>query len=190
MFSRWRERLGGSMRFRLAWWYALIFVASSAMIVALTYVLLAAALRQYDHEIIQTTLVEFADRLRARRRRRADRARSSGPSRPGAAGPLFVRVGGRQSVVFLSMPEGWRGFDLSQLAEPGLAGEQRWATLETGVPGCGSPRGRVGSSCRRHALPGRQEHGAPHRSSAADSDGCSSSMPPRSSSSASRAARC
>ncbi len=134
MSSRWRERLGGTMRFRLAWWYALIFVASSAMIVALTYFLLAAALRQYDHQIIQTTLVEFATAY-ARGgvqglSREIQRTQSSG-----AAGPLFVRVGGRQNVVFLSMPEGWRGFDLSQLSEPGLAGEQSWATLDTGVPG-------------------------------------------------------
>lgn len=122
------------MRLRLAWWYALIFVASSTMIVALTYFLLAAALRQYDHQIIQTTLVEFATAY-ARGgvpglSREIQRTQSSG-----AAGPLFVRVGGRQSVVFLSMPEGWQGFDLSQLSEPGLAGEQSWATLDTGVPG-------------------------------------------------------
>ncbi|HVJ25953.1 MAG TPA: HAMP domain-containing sensor histidine kinase [Vicinamibacterales bacterium] len=122
------------MRFRLAWWYALIFVASSAMIVALTYFLLASALRQYDHQIIQTTLVEFATAY-ARGgvpglSREIQRTQSSG-----AAGPLFVRVGGRQNVVFLSMPEGWRGFDLSQLSEPGLTGEQSWATLDTGVPG-------------------------------------------------------
>ena len=134
MFSRLSERLGGTMRFRLAWWYALIFVASSAMIVALTYFLLASALRQYDHQIIQTTLVEFATAY-ARGgvpglSREIQRTQSSG-----AAGPLFVRVGGRQNVVFLSMPEGWRGFDLSQLSEPGLTGEQSWATLDTGVPG-------------------------------------------------------
>ena len=134
MFSRLSERLGGTMRFRLAWWYALIFVASSAMIVALTYFLLASALRQYDHQIIQTTLLEFATAY-ARGgvpglSREIQRTQSSG-----AAGPLFVRVGGRQNVVFLSMPEGWRGFDLSQLSEPGLTGEQSWATLNTGVPG-------------------------------------------------------
>jgi signal transduction histidine kinase len=134
MFSRLSERLGGTMRFRLAWWYALIFVASSAMIVALTYFLLASALKQYDHQIIQTTLVEFATAY-ARGgvpglSREIQRTQSSG-----AAGPLFVRVGGRQNVVFLSMPEGWRGFDLSQLSEPGLTGEQSWATLDTGVPG-------------------------------------------------------
>ena len=135
MFSRWRERLRHTLNFRLAWWYALIFVASSAMVVALTYALLAAALRQYDHEIIRTTLVEFATAYaRGGVRgltREIQRTQSSG-----AAGPLFVRaLRGGQDVVFLSMPEGWGQFDLSQLAEPALTGEQSWATLETGVPG-------------------------------------------------------
>lgn len=134
MFSRWRERLRGTLRFRLAWWYGLIFVASSAMIVGLTYALLASALRQYDHEVIETTLVEFATAYTRGGvpglSREIQRTQSSG-----AAGPLFVRVGGRQAVVFLSMPEGWRGFDLSQLAEPSLAGEQSWATLDTGSSG-------------------------------------------------------
>lgn len=135
MFSRWRERLRHTLNFRLAWWYALIFVVSSAMVVALTYVLLAAALRQYDHEIIRTTLVEFATAY-ARGdvgglSREIQRAQSSA-----AAGPLFVRaLRAGQEVVFLSMPEGWRDFDLSQLAQPALTGEQSWARLETGVPG-------------------------------------------------------
>ena len=135
MFSRWRERLRYTLRFRLAWWYALIFVASSAAVVALTYALLAAALRQYDHQIIRTTLVEFATAYArggvAGLTREIQRAQSSS-----AAGPLFVRaLRGGQDVVFLSMPEGWRGFDLSQLAEPALTGEQSWTTLDAGGPG-------------------------------------------------------
>jgi signal transduction histidine kinase len=135
MFSRWRERLRHTLRFRLAWWYALIFVASSGLIVALTYALLAAALRQYDHEIIRTTLVEFATAYArggvAGLSREIQRTQTSG-----AAGPLFVRaLGGRQDVLFLSMPDGWRQFDLSRLAEPPLTGEQSWATLDSGVPG-------------------------------------------------------
>jgi signal transduction histidine kinase len=47
-------------------------------------------------------------------------------------GPLFVRtLGRRQDVVFLSMPDEWRRFDLSQLRTPALSGEQTWATLRT-----------------------------------------------------------
>jgi heavy metal sensor kinase len=36
-------------------------------------------------------------------------------------------VGARQDVIFLSMPDAWRGFDLSQLPTP-FAGEQTWTT--------------------------------------------------------------
>jgi hypothetical protein len=123
MFSRWRERLRHTLGFRLALWYAVVFVASSVAVVGLTYVLLSASLRQYDRETIQTTLVQFAtaysrggvDAL-AREIRAVQLA--SDP------GPLFVRtVGSSQDVVFLSIPEAWREFDLSQLTTPALSGE-------------------------------------------------------------------
>lgn len=135
MFSRWRERLRHTLGFRLALWYAVIFVASSVAIVGLTYVLLAATLRQYDRETLQTTIVQFAgayarggvDAL-AREIRTVQVA--SDP------GPLFVRtVGTSRDVVFLSMPDAWRQFDLSQLETPDLSGEQTWATLRPGNGG-------------------------------------------------------
>lgn len=135
MFSKWRERLRHTLGFRLALWYAVIFVASSLALVGLTYLLLAASLRQYDRDTIETYLVQFAAAYArgganglAREIRRIEVA--------AAPGPLFVRtVGARQDVLFLSMPEAWRRFDLSQLATPSLSGEQTWATLRTGDGG-------------------------------------------------------
>lgn len=135
MFSRWRERLRHTLGFRLALWYAVVFVASSLAIVGLTYVLLAATLRQYDRETLQTTIVQFAgayarggvDGL-AREIRTVQLAADPGP--------LFVRtVGASRDVVFLSMPDAWRQFDLSQLETPALSGEQTWATLRPGTGG-------------------------------------------------------
>ena len=135
MFSRWRERLRHTLGFRLALWYAIVFVASSVAIVGLTYVLLAASLRQYDRETIQTTIVQFAsayarggvDAL-AREIRTVQLASEQGP--------LFVRtLGSDRDVLFLSMPDDWRQFDLSQLVTPALSGEQTWATLRTGSGG-------------------------------------------------------
>jgi hypothetical protein len=132
MSSRWRERIRRASRFRLAWWYALVFLGSSLALVAVTYVLLAATLRQHDREIVQSTLVQFAaaysrggvDALT----REMQRTQLAGP-----AGPLFVRIlGRRQDLVFVSMPERWRDFDLDQLASPALSGEQEWASVETG----------------------------------------------------------
>ena len=121
--------------FRLGWWYALVFSASALTLVGITYLLLALTLRQYDREIIQNTLVQFASAY-ARGgvdglSREIQRTQQSG-----TAGPLLVRtLGRRQDLVYLSVPEGWRQFDLSRLSEPPLTGEQRWATLETGVEG-------------------------------------------------------
>ena len=133
MSSESTERIGRSAGFRLGWWYALVFSAGAVALVGITYLLLAASLRQYDREIIQTTLVQFAtayarggvDGLT----REIQRVQSSG-----AAGPLLVRtLGRRQDVVYLSVPDGWGRFDLSQLATPALTGEQEWATVHAGA---------------------------------------------------------
>jgi signal transduction histidine kinase len=128
MYSRWRERLRHTLGFRLASFYAVVFAASTLALVALTYVLLAATLRQVDRETIESTLVQFAaaysrggpDAL-AREIRTVQLAAA-------APGPLFVRtVGTRQDVIFLSMPDAWRGFDLSALSTP-YDGEQTWSS--------------------------------------------------------------
>ena len=42
-----------------------VFVASSLALVGLTYLLLAASLRQYDREIIGTALVQYATAYQA-----------------------------------------------------------------------------------------------------------------------------
>ena len=135
MFSRWRERLRHTLGFRLALWYAVVFVASSLALVGLTYVLLAASLRQYDRETIQTTLVAYAS---AYARGGVDALARRDPHEQLAAeqGPLFVRtLGSRPDVLFLSMPDDWRQFDLSQLATPALSGEQTLGDARTGSGG-------------------------------------------------------
>ncbi len=135
MFSKWRERMRHTLGFRLALWYAVVFVASSLAIVGLTYILLAASLRQYDRETIQNTLVRFATAytrgggVALNREIRAVQMEAD-------PGPLFVRtLGAGRDVVFLGIPEGWQRFDFSQLATPALSGEQTWATLRTGDDG-------------------------------------------------------
>ena len=121
-----------TLGFRLALWYAVVFVASSLAVIALTYVLLAATLRQYDREIIETTLVQYASAY-ARGGPESLAREMQRTQATGAQGPLFVRtLGARQDVIFLSMPDAWRRFDLSQLATPPLSGEQVWAALDTG----------------------------------------------------------
>jgi hypothetical protein len=57
MFSKWRERLRHTLAFRLALWYAVIFLASSLALTALTYLLVSTSLQRYDREVIRTALV-------------------------------------------------------------------------------------------------------------------------------------
>lgn len=134
MYSRWRERLRGTLGFRLALWYAGLFVGSSLALTALTYVLVSASLRQYDREAIRASLLQYAAAYEARGVRGV--AAEIQQSQAAAPGPLLVRiVGARQGVTFLSMPEGWRRFDLSRLNEPPTGEEQTWSTLSTGEDG-------------------------------------------------------
>jgi signal transduction histidine kinase len=135
MYSKWRERLRHTLGFRLALWYAVIFVVSSLALTGLTYVLVAASLRQYDREIIGTTLVQYAHAYQiggvAALREEIQRTQATA-----APGPMLVRtVGARQVVTFLSRPNEWPEFDLSQLQVPSPDGQQTWSTLETGQGG-------------------------------------------------------
>jgi signal transduction histidine kinase len=127
MFSKWRERLRHTLAFRLALWYAVIFVASSLALTALTYLLVSTSLQRYDREIIRTALVQYAtayelggvDGLVEEIQRTQATA---------APGPLLVRaIGARREVTFLS--EGWGRFDLSQLEPSVPSGQQAWTTL-------------------------------------------------------------
>src|SRR5262245_48993368 len=135
MYSKWRERLRHTLGFRLALWYAVIFVVSSLALTGLTYVLLAASLRQYDREIIGSALVQYARAYQiggvAALQEEIRRTQATA-----APGPLLVRtVGARQAVTFLSRPNEWPDFDLSQLQVPSLDGQQTWSTLDTGQDG-------------------------------------------------------
>lgn len=132
MFSRWRDRLRHTLGLRLALWYAGIFLSSSLALIALTYLLLSASLRQYDREVIQSTLVQYAA---AYTRGGVDGLARAIRANQVAAGyePLFVRaVGPFSDVAFLSPQDEWRQFDPGQLATPELSGEQNWALLGSG----------------------------------------------------------
>jgi len=130
MPSRWTERLRRTLGFRLAVWYAAMFVGSSLAVAGLTYLLLASSLRERDHQAIEATLFSYATQFdqgglpALHQAIRADQA-------AGRHGRLFVRVlAASQETIFFSLPSDWNDFDLAQLA-PGSAGGRRW----TNVPG-------------------------------------------------------
>ena len=115
MSSRWAERVGQALGLRLAAWYLGTFLASTLVIGGLTYGLLASLLESRDHDIIQSTLREYATRYQAGGLPALARAIEI-EQRSGTREPLFIRlVGPFQDVLLYSLPEAWGAFDVSEL---------------------------------------------------------------------------
>ncbi len=135
MSSRWRDALRDALGLRLALWYAAIFVASALALVALTYVLLSASLRRYDHDTIETALLQYARAYSLGGvRALADEIQQGNLA--ASPGPLLVRtVGPGQELVFFNLPRAWQRLDLSQIEVPRTRGEQTWSTIEIGDEG-------------------------------------------------------
>lgn len=115
MSSRWADRISQALGLRLAAWYLGTFLASTMVIGGLTYGLLASLLETRDHDIIQSTLREYATRYQAGGLPALARAIEI-EQRSGSREPLFVRlVGPFEDVLLYSLPETWGVFDLSEL---------------------------------------------------------------------------
>ena len=128
MFSKWRERLRYTVGFRLALWYAAVFVTSSVALVALTYWLLATSLRRYDRETIEAMLIRYAAAYTRGGPDELTREITATQVASPSPGPVFVRtMDARRDVLFVTIPEAFRRFDLSQLA----GREQAWVTVRT-----------------------------------------------------------
>ena len=115
MSSKWTDRISQALGLRLAAWYLGTFLASTLVIGGLTYGLLASLLETRDHDIIQSTLREYATRYQAGGLPALARAIEI-EQRSGSREPLFVRlVGPFEDVLLYSLPETWGAFDLSEL---------------------------------------------------------------------------
>ena len=115
MSSKWADRVSQALGLRLAAWYLGTFLASTVVIGVLTYGLLASLLEQRDHDIIQSTLREYATRYQAGGLPALARAIEI-EQRSGSREPLFVRlVGPFEDVLLYSLPETWGAFDLPEL---------------------------------------------------------------------------
>src|SRR5687767_6477066 len=115
MSSRWADRVSQALGLRLAAWYLGTFLASTLVIGGLTYGLLASLLESRDHDIIQSTMREYATRYQAGGLPALARAIEL-EQRSGTREPLFIRlVGPFQDVLLYSLPEAWGAFDLTEL---------------------------------------------------------------------------
>ena len=98
--------LSGRFGLRLTIWYASLFIASSFVIVLITYLLTSSSLAQRDHEIIQSKLGEYAN-VYARGGLPALAATVDSEQRSSRE-RVFVRVlDGGSETVLLSNAEGW-----------------------------------------------------------------------------------
>ena len=116
MSSKWSDDMRGSLGLRVAVWYAAVFVTSLIVLVVLTYALLSSSLKQRDHEIIQSTLREYASRYETGGLQALARAVQMEVS-SGRHERLFVRVlGPSQDALFYTLPPEWNQFDVDALA--------------------------------------------------------------------------
>ena len=129
MSSSLSDRLRRTVGFRLALWYAALFVASAIVLVGLTYLLLSSSLARRDHEIIRSTLVRYAGQYEQGGLEALNSAIQT-DTLAGRHGPLFVRVlGPDEEAVFSSMPADWPDFDVSQLPSTPPANGSQWTDL-------------------------------------------------------------
>ncbi len=115
MSSRWINRISQTLGLRLAAWYLGTFLVSTIIIGGLTYGLIAQLLVTRDHDIIQSTLREYAARYQAGGLPAVAQAVEI-EQRTGSHEPLFVRlVGPFEDVLLYSLPQTWGAFDVSSL---------------------------------------------------------------------------
>ena len=110
----------GAFSLRLGFWYALVFLAGGALLLALTYALLASSLRERDRELVASALDQYV----ARYRRGGLAALSEAVSTDRLAGRtegLVVRITGvAGQAVFASIPGSWeaKGFEVASARLP------------------------------------------------------------------------
>jgi signal transduction histidine kinase len=123
MSSRLHKRFWKSTGVRLTLWYFTVFAFSSLLLFSLAYFLISSATRERDRKTIQSKLEEYVlqyktgglDALKDELRLEGSANEQSG---------LFVRLAdSRHRTLFLTLPDRWRGVDISSLERLGRKGE-------------------------------------------------------------------
>jgi signal transduction histidine kinase len=115
MSSVLTDRLRHALTLRLAVWYFVIFCASSTAVLVLVYALVAASLRQRDHDALQDLVARYAAAYRRGGIAAIDRIVAD-DRLSGRYEPFFLRVSsGPNAVLYLTLPADWRTLDISRL---------------------------------------------------------------------------
>jgi len=117
MSSKWGESFRHALALRLGIWYAAIFVISASALTLFAYLLLAGALEERDHQVIESMLTRYATGFQ--------RAGFSGLQRlidedtgEGRHEQMLVRVIVGDEVAYYSEPGDWTPWDPAQLDQP------------------------------------------------------------------------
>ncbi len=130
MSSKLSSAFARAFPLRIALWYAGLFVVSAVAVAAVTYGLLARALADQDHSVLESMLTRYGAEY--------ERAGLAGlqslieaDAGEGRHERLLVRViNAGAEVVYFAEPPGWGAFDLTRLDEPARVREG-WMTIDT-----------------------------------------------------------
>ena len=128
MSSKQSEQVRHAFALRLGVWYAVLFIVSAALLSVFTYALLARALANQDHDVLESTLARYSVEYQ-RAGLPALRSLIDADAGEGRHERLLIRVVNDQTeVVYFTTPPGWSNFPLATLDQ---AASQRsaWTTL-------------------------------------------------------------
>ncbi len=129
MSSRRSNKVGLTFSLKLSLLYALFFVISSLGLFVVAYYLIGGLVEQREQEIIKNRIQEYLAwyaegglrALKARFDEQSDTSRDI----------FFVRVVGPfNNVLFVSIPRGFEGFDLSKLRSISPSGTDLWLSIK------------------------------------------------------------
>ena len=129
MFLKSLKQIRHTVGFRRTLWYAALFLLSHLVLFSLTYVLLAASLRQKDHDSIRAKLHDLAGQYHAAgleglKKELALQAKLQKTT------PFFIRFAApSNTTLFVKIPNQWANFDLRRLEQQVMIDPAPWLRI-------------------------------------------------------------
>lgn len=121
MFSKRINRLRNSLGFRLALWYSAVFIFSSLILFGVAYFFLSTAITKRDRENIWAHLHIYETQYHA-----------SGTAGLEGRFGYFVRLADQgDHTLFISHPDEWNDFDITQLDGMPITQDHQWIRLRS-----------------------------------------------------------
>jgi len=131
MFLKFLNRLRKTIGFRLALWYSAIFLLSFLILFTFAYLNLSSAVRKYDRDNIRVELLECSAHIQMggvdalKKEVEFERHLNKGKN------IFFVRLTDPENqILFLTVPDGWTGFDPKELQAKHLEVTKGWLEIK------------------------------------------------------------